>query len=99
MVSRPTPWARSSSYLSENSDPLHRSGWPEIQLKQAPSSDLVQTTRTNQMTGAITRTMRVGCVALAIGGTTYLVGQALLGMVVVHVVGALLHPVIRLLAA
>ncbi len=51
------------------------------------------------MTGTITRTVRVGCVALAIGGTTYLAGQAILSVVVVHVVGALLHPVIRLLAA
>jgi hypothetical protein len=41
------------------------------------------------------RAARIGAATLIVGGTTWLVGQALAGLVVVHVVGSVLHHVVR----
>jgi hypothetical protein len=37
----------------------------------------------------------MGAATLIVGGTTWLIGQAVAGMVVVHVVGSVLHHVVR----
>ncbi len=46
----------------------------------------------------VARAARVGCIAAVVGGAVYIAGQALMGVLVVNVVGAVLHPVIRLIA-
>ena len=51
------------------------------------------------MNRIVSRTVRVSAIALALGGTTWFVGQAVAGLVVVHVVGSLLHHVVRGIAA
>jgi hypothetical protein len=37
--------------------------------------------------------------AILVGGTTWLIGQAVAGLIVVHVVGSVLHHVVRGLAS
>ena len=45
------------------------------------------------------RAARIGAATLIVGGTTWLIGQALAGLVVVHVVGSVLHHVVRGMAS
>ncbi len=54
-----------------------------------------QPRRTDPIKPRIARAARMGAATLIVGGTTWLIGQAVAGMVVVHVVGSVLHHVVR----
>lgn len=41
---------------------------------------------------------RIGAATVVVAGSTWFGGQVLAGMVAVHVVGALLHPLVRTIA-
>jgi hypothetical protein len=46
----------------------------------------------------VARAARLGCITAIIGGAAYVAGHAIMGLLMVNVVGAVLHPVIRLIA-
>ncbi len=51
------------------------------------------------MNRSVSRLIRMSAAAVILGGTTWLVGQAVAGLIVVHVVGSVLHHVVRGLGA